>query len=36
MSTITIDQAHAIAANLVGRKEYKEIVKEGKDNADEI
>ena len=27
---------HAISANLVGRKEYKEIVKEGKENAEEI
>jgi hydrogenase small subunit len=27
---------HAISANLVGRKEYKNIVKEGKDNAEEI
>jgi hydrogenase small subunit len=27
---------HAISANLVGRKEYKHIVKEGKDNAEEI
>jgi hydrogenase small subunit len=27
---------HAISANLVGRKEYKHIVEEGKDNAEEI
>lgn len=27
---------HAISANLVGRKEYKHIVKEGKENAEEI